>query len=49
MRASGTIVDIAYRGIQRPVFGVASCDGDGRFIAPKNDWDKHCTICVGIL
>jgi hypothetical protein len=49
MRVSGTIVDVAYRGIKRPVFGVASCDGDGRFIASKNDWDEHCTVCVGTL
>jgi len=44
----GTIVYVSYQGIKWPVFGVASRNRDGSFIASKNDWDEHCTMCVGI-
>jgi len=48
MRPPGIIVYVSYRGIKWPVFGVASCDRDGSFIASKNDQNKYRTMCVGI-
>ena len=48
MHVSGTVVYVSYRGIKWPIFSVAGCNRDGRFIASKNHQDEHRTMCVGI-
>lgn len=49
MRSSSIIVYVADRSIEQPVLGVAGCNGDGRFVTPKYDWNKQRTVRIGIL
>ena len=40
MRTPHIIMDVADRGIQRPILDVTCCDGNSSFITPENDGYK---------
>ena len=42
------IVDVPYREVDRMVFMLTGCNGNGRFITPKDNRDKNGSMCINI-
>jgi hypothetical protein len=47
--SSKTVVNVPNRDIDRVISLLASCDGDGRLVAAKNDGDKHGAVSCGVF